>query len=220
MTQQVKAVVFDIGETLVDETRHWAAVAAFAGVPELTLMGVLGGLIERREHHRSLFGYLQIESADPMVFGYEIEARDLYPDVVAVIRQLKTAGYLVGVTGNQPRGAVDQLEQLGLPVDFVGSSAEWGVAKPDPAFFRRIAIELNLNFDEVLHVGDRIDNDVLPAQQMGMHAAFIRRGPWGYLQATWPGAADVVHRIDGLAGVLRVLDRINAQAEVNPPVQS
>jgi FMN phosphatase YigB (HAD superfamily) len=103
-------------------------------------------------------------------------------------------------------------------VDFVGSSAEWGVAKPDPAFFRRIAIELNLDFDEVLHVGDRIDNDVLPAQHMGMHAAFIRRGPWGYLQATWPGAADVVHRIDGLAGVLRVLDRINAQADVTPPV--
>jgi HAD superfamily hydrolase (TIGR01549 family) len=220
MTQQVKAVVFDIGETLVDETRHWAAVAAFAGVPELTLMGVLGGLIERREHHRSLFNYLQIESADPMVFGYEIEARDLYPDAVSVIRQLKTAGYLVGVTGNQPRGAVHQLSQLGLPVDFVGSSAEWGVAKPDPAFYRRIAIELNLNFDEVLHVGDRIDNDVLPAQQMGMHAAFIRRGPWGYLQATWPGAADVVHRIDGLAGVLRVLDRINAQADAPPPAQS
>ncbi len=45
-----------------------------------------------------------------------------------------------------------------------------------------------------------------------MHAAFIRRGPWGYLQAKWPGAADVEHHIDGLAGVLGVLDRINAQA--------
>lgn len=217
MTQQVKAVVFDIGETLVDETRHWAAVAAFAGIPELTLMGVLGGLIERREHHRSIFGYLQIESADPTVFGYQIEERDLYPDVVAVVRQLKTSGYIIGVTGNQPRGAVQQFVELGLPVDFVGSSAEWGVSKPDPAFFRRIATELDLGYNEILHVGDRIDNDILPAQQMGMHAAFIRRGPWGYLQATWPGAADVTHRIDGLNGVFRVLDRINAQAEAVPP---
>ncbi len=217
MTQQVKAVVFDIGETLVDETRHWAAVAAFAGIPELTLMGVLGGLIERREHHRSIFGYLQIESADPTVFGYQIEERDLYPDVVSVVRQLKTSGYIIGVTGNQPRGAVQQFAELGLPVDFVGSSAEWGVSKPDPAFFRRIATELDLAYNEILHVGDRIDNDVLPAQQMGMHAAFIKRGPWGYLQATWPGAADVAHRIDSLTGVLRVLDRINAQAADVPP---
>ena len=53
----IRAVVFDIGETLVDETRHWSAVARYTGVPELTLMGVLGGLIERRESHRSLFGH-------------------------------------------------------------------------------------------------------------------------------------------------------------------
>lgn len=220
MTEQVVAVVFDIGETLVDETRHWSALAHFAGLPDLTLMGVLGGLIERREHHRSLFGYLQIESVDPTIFGYEIEERDLYPDAIPAIRQLKTAGYLIGVTGNQPRGAVQQFEALGLPVDFVGSSAEWGVAKPDPAFFRRIATELDLNYQQILYVGDRLDNDVLPAQQLGMHAAFLRRGPWGYLQASWPGAADVTHRIDGLNGIFRVLERINAQAAAMPLVQS
>jgi hypothetical protein len=88
MSRCVEAVVFDIGETLVDETRHWAAVAQYAGIPQLTLMGVLGGLIERREHHRSLFGYLNIESVDPNIFGYQIEVQDLYPDVVAVLRQL------------------------------------------------------------------------------------------------------------------------------------
>ena len=212
MTRQVQAVVFDIGETLVDETRHWASVARYAGIPELTLMGVLGGLIERREHHRSLFGYLQIESIDPNIFGYQIEERDLYPDVVSILRQLKTAGYLIGITGNQPAGAAQQIQALGLPIDFVGSSAEWGVAKPDKAFFKRIAVGLDLDYDQILYVGDRLDNDVLPAQEIGMHAAFIRRGPWGYLHATWPGAADVEYRIDSLAGVPRVLDRINAQA--------
>ena len=100
MTKKIQAVVFDIGETLVDETRHWAAVAQYAGIPQLTLMGVLGGLIERREHHRSLFGFLQIESVDPNIFGYRIEEQDLYPDVVSVLRQLKTAGYRIGITGN------------------------------------------------------------------------------------------------------------------------
>ncbi|MCO5224355.1 MAG: hypothetical protein M9953_03360 [Thermomicrobiales bacterium] len=45
---KIKAIVFDQGETLINETRFWASVAAYAGVPELTVFGVLGGLIERR----------------------------------------------------------------------------------------------------------------------------------------------------------------------------
>jgi FMN phosphatase YigB (HAD superfamily) len=217
MSRCVEAVVFDIGETLVDETRHWAAVAQYAGIPQLTLMGVLGGLIERREHHRSLFGYLNIESVDPNIFGYQIEVQDLYPDVVAVLRQLKTAGYTIGVTGNQPLGAIQQLVSLGLPIDFAGSSADWGVAKPDLAFFERIASGLNLDYGNILYVGDRLDNDILPALEIGMHAAFLHRGPWGYLQAAWPGADTVEHRIDALAGVFRVLDRISAQAGTASP---
>jgi len=212
MNSRIEAVVFDIGETLVDETRHWAAVAQYAGIPQLTLMGVLGGLIERREHHRSLFGYLQIESVDPNIFGYQIEERDLYPDVVSVLRQLKTAGYRIGITGNQPLGAVQQVAALGLPVDFMGSSAEWGVAKPDHGFFRRIAAGMGLAYNQILYVGDRLDNDILPAQKVGKNAAFLHRGPWGYLQASWPGAADVEHRIDGLAGVMKVLEGIEARA--------
>jgi HAD superfamily hydrolase (TIGR01549 family) len=211
MTRRVEAVVFDIGETLVDETRHWAAVSRYAGIPELTLMGVLGGLIERREHHRSLFGYLQTESVDPNVFGYAIEARDLYPDVLATMRALKTAGYMIGVTGNQPTGASDQFKALGLPVDCLGSSAEWGVAKPDPAFFARIADGLGLDYDQIVYVGDRLDNDVLPAQALGIHAVFIVRGPWGYLQSSWPENEQVQHRITSLNGLQAVIDRINAQ---------
>lgn len=210
MARRVRAVVFDIGETIVDETRHWATVARYAGITELTLMGVLGGLIERREHHRSLFGFLQIESVDPNVFGYQIETRDLYPDAVDVLRQLKTAGYLIGLTGNQPAGAADQVSRLGLPCDFVGSSAEWGVAKPEPAFFQRIADGLGLAFDQILYVGDRLDNDVFPAREVGMHVAFIKRGPWGHLQGSWPEADQVEHRIDTLAEVMDVLGRIDA----------
>lgn len=217
MTRQIQAVVFDIGETLVDETRHWAAVAQYAGIPELTLMGVLGGLIERREHQRSLFGYLQIESVDPNTFGYEIELQDLYPDVVTVLRQLKTAGYRIGITGNQPLGAIEQVVALGLPVDFAGSSADWGVAKPEPDFFARIAEGLGLAYDQILYIGDRLDNDVLPAIAIGMHAAFIHRGPWGYLQATWPEAVQVAHRIDNLNGVHRVLERLNATSRPASP---
>ena len=52
----VKAVVFDVGETLIDETGLWERAADAAGVPRFTLMGVLGGLAARGERHSSRVG--------------------------------------------------------------------------------------------------------------------------------------------------------------------
>ena len=38
------------------------------------------------------------------------------------------------------------------------------------------------------YVGDRVDNDVLPALRAGMIAVHIRRGPWGRVRETPPDA--------------------------------
>ena len=206
--RKIRAVVFDQGETLENETRFWSSVAQYAGVPELALFGVLGGLIERRESHRSLFNVMQIESVDPRAIGFEIGREDLYPDVVPVLKQLSHAGYQLGVTGNQPEGAVEQFQALGLPLDLYASSTIWGVGKPDPRFFERMATELDLEPDQIVYVGDRLDNDVLPAQEFGMHAVFIRRGPWGYLHATWPEIKLVRHQIETLTELPKLLENI------------
>lgn len=48
----IEIVVFDLGETLVDETRAWSEQADAAGLTRLTLFGALGAHIERGEHHR------------------------------------------------------------------------------------------------------------------------------------------------------------------------
>ena len=40
--------------------------------------------------------------------------------------------------------------------------------------------------DELAYVGDRVDNDVLPAAAAGLVAVHVRRGPWGRLQRTPP----------------------------------
>lgn len=206
---RIRAIIFDQGETLENETRLWSSIAHYAGVPELTLHGVLGGLIERRESHRSLFHEMQIESVDPKAIGYVIGKQDLYPDVVPVLKQLSHEGYRLGVSGNQPEGAAEQFEALGLPLELYGSSTLWGVSKPDQRFFQRMADELGLEPAEIMHVGDRLDNDVLPAQEFGMQAVFIRRGPWGYLHSTWPEMAQVRYRIDSLNELPKLLETIN-----------
>ena len=55
----IHTVFFDIGETLVDETRQWGSWADWLGIPRLTFFAALGGLIERGEHHRRVFELLR-----------------------------------------------------------------------------------------------------------------------------------------------------------------
>ncbi len=201
----IRAVVFDVGETLVDETRQWQSVANALGVPPFTLAGALGGVIERRQDHRCMFELFDSPHVSAMVGDYCIEARDLYPDVLPALGMLREAGYRLGISGNQPEGAVEQLAALGLPVDLVASSTAWGAHKPDPAFFIRIGEEFHLPHEVIAYVGDRLDNDVLPAQRAGMTGVFIRRGPWGYLQAGWPEMQDVRWQIGSLMELPAVL---------------
>jgi FMN phosphatase YigB (HAD superfamily) len=66
-------------------------------------------------------------------------------------------------------------------VDVIGSSATWGVEKPDGAFFERIVAVADSPPEEIAYVGDRVDNDVEPALAAGMVAVHVRRGPWGHL---------------------------------------
>ncbi len=124
---------------------------------------------------------------------------DLYPDALACLRALHAGGRRVGLAGNQPERAEATMRELDAPIDLVASSQRWGVEKPSPDFFERIATELDLPPSEIAYVGDRLDNDVLPAKRAGMLAVFIRRGPWGHIHATWPEVAEADHRIESLA---------------------
>jgi HAD superfamily hydrolase (TIGR01662 family) len=210
--RRIRAVCFDVGETLFDETRFWSEVARYAGVPEFTLAGTLGGLIERRENHRSIFGYLQTESVDPNMIGYRFERVDLYPDVVRTLKELRAAHYRIAIAGNQGEGVAEQIEALDLGAEVIGTSAQWGASKPEPAFFQRLCDELKLRPDEIVLVGDRIDNDVLPAIEFGLHAVHIRRGPWGMIQAGWPEYGQVPWKIDRLGQLCDTLDAIGEAA--------
>src|SRR6188768_796450 len=55
----MKAVFFDIGETLIEETRDWSIVADWLGVPRMTMFTVLGSLIEQGRDHRELFDIMR-----------------------------------------------------------------------------------------------------------------------------------------------------------------
>ena len=209
----VRAVVFDVGETLVDETRIWSDWADWLGIPRLTFMAVLGALIERGGDHLDPLRLfvpgidIKAEFAKRADAGVPDDLRvdDLYPDAVPALRALIAAGYRVGIVGNQPTRAEAVFNGLGMALDFVASSASWGVAKPDPAFFARL-LEMtgNPGPGQVAYAGDRVDNDVIPAAAAGMRAIWVRRGPWGMIQRA--GNAQPALTVDSLD---ELVERIN-----------
>ena len=190
----VTAVVFDVGETLVDETRTWGLVADAVGVPHLTFFAVVGSMIERNERHRNVFDVLGVEPVQPPPLTED----DFYPDALPCLAALRAAGYGLGLAANQPVRTAAFLREAGLEADFVATSAGWGVEKPAPEFFERVIEEAGRPAAEIAYVGDRIDNDVLPAKLAGMLAVFLRRGPWGYIQAQRPQVAEAAIRIESL----------------------
>jgi HAD superfamily hydrolase (TIGR01549 family) len=211
----VRTVVFDVGETLVDESRIWLGWAERLGVPPLTFLGVLGGCAALDLSYRDAFEMLrpgldlEAEIArwvrdDPDGLRNGFDADDLYPDVRPALTQLRTAGFDVVIAGNQPPEARAALEAMDLPASAIRTSDEWGVQKPDPGFFARVAELSGVAPDEIAYVGDRLDNDVLPAADAGMRPILLRRGPWGYLHARRPEAARATV-IDSLTDLPRVL---------------
>lgn len=78
---------------------------------------------------------------------------DLYPDVGAALSRLRQVRLWVGIAGNQTARAGQILRGLDLPADLVATSAEWGVAKPDPAFFALVAEVTPAEPDEIVYVG-------------------------------------------------------------------
>jgi FMN phosphatase YigB (HAD superfamily) len=133
----VTVVVFDVGETLVDEATTY----------------------ERWE----------AEGATEFVFA----DRDLHADALPCLEALRARGLRLGAAGNMYAHHEDFLRPH---VDFVGSSERWGVEKPETGFFEHVVREAGVPADEILYVGDRVDNDVLPARAVGLQAIRIRRG--------------------------------------------
>jgi len=189
----VAAVVFDVGETLIDETRNWESVADECRVPRFTLMALVGATIGTGESHHRALELLGIRPSRGAFFNDQ-----WYPDAVPCLARLRGLGMVVGAAGNM---AVEHEELIRPHVDFVASSERFGVEKPAPGFFARVAELAGAAPARIAYVGDRVDNDVVPALSAGMVAVHVRRGPWGYLQDP-PVGAICIATLDELPAAL------------------
>lgn len=181
-------VVLDVGETLIDETRVWSIWADMLGIPHLTFMAGFGATLAGGGQYRNVFELFGAADWRDRWPAHEaryggFQADDLYPDALPAMAALRRRGYRLAVIGNQPASRSDELRALGVEAEVIAMSEAMGVAKPAAAFFER-ALELigSPHPASVAYVGDRIDNDLIPAAVAGMRAVWIRRGPWGVIQ--------------------------------------
>lgn len=125
---------------------------------------------------------------------------DLYPDVRPALARLRAAGLWIGIAGNQTARAGGLLRGLGLDADMIATSDDWGVTKPDPGFFEKMIEVSPVGPDETLYVGDRLDNDIVPATRLGLRTALINRCPWAMIWRDDPTASqEPTLRVDSLA---------------------
>jgi len=172
-------------------------------------------VIERGWRHRRVFELVKpgfddaAESARRRAAGwrYTLEPGDFYPDALPCLAELRAAGFKVGVVGNQPEAAEASLEAMGVAADFIASSARWGVEKPAPAFFAKVAETAGEPPAAVAYVGDHPHNDIAGAKAAGFAAVFIRRGPWAIAHENSPEAAGADLRVETLHGLAPLLTR-------------
>jgi HAD superfamily hydrolase (TIGR01549 family) len=209
----LRAVLFDLGETLVSEERSWEAWADWLEVPRARLFAVMRTVIEQGDHHHRIFEILRpgldvaAEEAKRASAGFPSheDLYDFYPDALGWLATLRAAGLRVGVAGNQHASVEAWLRQRLEPEDLIASSGAWGVQKPAPEFFARLIELADETPEAIAYVGDRVDNDIIPAADAGLVTVFVRRGPWGEVHARWPGVERADIRVDDLSAAAQAL---------------
>lgn len=223
----IRAILFDVGGPIVMEIPEY--IQMMETTREL-LSGELGREISRKEFNEAheqaiqswapsmirsiLWQFLKPDSG--LVNELHKELVDIYArresiilmeDVDEVIRVLSDE-YILALAANQPPDIRGKLEQTGL-MDFFEStvvSGNLGLSKPDSRFFLEICSRIDVSPEECVMIGDRLDNDIYPANVLGMHTIWLRFGPHALQEPRTP--EDVPDAtVEKMIDVLDVINR-------------
>ncbi|MDE7416590.1 MAG: HAD family hydrolase [Lachnospiraceae bacterium] len=183
MFENVKWLFFDVGSTLINEEKAYEHrirdMAEAVNEPFEKIYEIAMNFYKQNKKG-------DLETAKLLGLPKPIWHREdevLYEDAEACLAKLRNEQFLgrkykIGVIANQSLGTEERLVQHGIMqyIDLVVASAEEGVAKPDKRIFE-IALERGkCEPSDAVMIGDRIDNDIIPANLLGMHTIWIKQG--------------------------------------------
>lgn len=112
------------------------------------------------------------------LLGHSIRYR-AYADAAPALAGLRAARVPVAVVSNADYTLPSMLEQAGLRLEHVCSSAATGCSKPDPGIFRAALAKLGADPRRTLHVGDTPAADAAGARAAGVDVRIIDRSDAG-----------------------------------------
>ena len=201
-----KWIFFDVGSTLVDETEAYDhRVRDMIAGTNITFEEFDGVRIALAKQ-----GF-DGNSAAVKYFGltktpWHSEDEVPYSDAQSTLAALRQNGYKLGIIANQNPGTANRLTHWGLRqyFDVIAASAELGCAKPDKEIFEKALQLAECTPEDSIMVGDRLDNDIIPAKMIGMRTVWIKSGLAKYQGAELgEGVADF--QISSLSELLHIL---------------
>jgi HAD superfamily hydrolase (TIGR01509 family) len=181
--KNVKCIFFDIGYTLINEDDVWEQrCIEQAETEEAKMLGLSQGQIYE-EIIRASIAYQPQYRTVVKKFGflnsapYRHELEKLYDNADLVLQSLSQK-YKLGIIANQTDGLVDRLNSWGILkyFTFIISSWDYQIMKPDIKLFQIAVEKSGYNSSETVMVGDRLDNDIFPAKNIGMKTIWIKQG--------------------------------------------
>lgn len=227
----IEAVTFDWGQTLVrfewdDEllaAGHRAGLEALGRGDEAPAFTrrfrdeLLPGFARGADYEALLRGELGLDEAGLRTF-LAAEHRVWEPNVAllgsahALLEALRARGLKLAVVANhwpEPAWLVrEEIDRLGVTerVDAIVLAGEVGARKPGAAIFERALAALEVDATAVLHVGDRLEDDVAGAAALGMTTA----------QALWFEADDTPAGVEPDFLAFTPMDVLNAVRRLAP----
>ena len=185
MFTNINWLFFDVGSTLIDEQivyKH--RMQDIAEAANTTYQKVYDTAMEFYKQNKKG----DLETAKQLgvpLPKWHTEDEILYPDATQCLKNL-CHKYKIGIIANQELGTKDRLQQQGILqyIDLVIASAEEGVAKPDEKIFKIALERAACKSGNAIMIGDRIDNDIIPAKNLGFHTIWIKQGFGQYWNIT------------------------------------
>lgn len=171
---------FDVGSTLVDETLceeiRIKETVKNTGVSAEEFYKCMSEFAkENKNAYKCTLDRYKLSKV-----RWSSEYEKLYPNVPETLKLLKSKYYL-GIIANQSFGLCERLSGFNILqyFDIVISSSDAGIAKPNQRIFEMALKKAQCTAREACMIGDRIDNDIIPAQQAGMKTAWVKQGLGG-----------------------------------------
>ena len=174
MLGNIEWLFFDLGSTLIDE--RYANAHRLRDAIRGTDISYDEALARAKQLAKEGYAH-PLKALGLPLTPWHSEDERVYPEAAGCLAALR-GSYRIGVIANQIPGTAERMKASGLApyLDLIVASAEEGVEKPDLRIFQTALARANCRPERAAMIGDRLDNDIVPAKRLGMTTIWVRQG--------------------------------------------